>query len=52
VERANFLSDGILGKILRDFWSRDGDISFWNFTELAVYELEVIGRRPVLKKWS
>jgi hypothetical protein len=41
VEKANRVSFGILAKILRNFWSRNNFIQFWNFTELAVYELEV-----------
>jgi len=42
VEKANRLSDGVLGQILRNFWSRDNHISFWNYTEIAFYELQVL----------
>ena len=41
VQKANDLSNGVLGYILRKFWSRNEDFMFWNYTELAVYDLEV-----------
>jgi hypothetical protein len=41
VRRANELSNGALGNILRKFWSKNEAMMFWNYTELAVYELEV-----------
>ena len=40
VRKANDLSQGILGNILRKFWSRNEHTMFWNYTELAIYELE------------